>query len=144
MVKALILYSDGRREVKDVKGLKMYQTIVEGNIEALAMISGYVNPEKISNKYKRSELFGYVNEEGMIRELPANPYASILSILGMQLAFPSCLYGNIILFSYNSQTGKKSAIDSYIIKLFDDFEVCEDENEFLAALTHLNNPRSKK
>lgn len=137
MVKALILYTNGNRSVKDVKGLEEYQKIVGGNIESLAMSTGrgYFNPEKSA----RSELFGYANEEGMVLQLDTNPYAGILNILGVSLAFGIYLYGNIILFSYNSETGKKSAIDPYIVNLFDAYDACEDEDEFYTTLTKLNN-----
>ena len=132
MVKALILYADGRREVKDVKGVDEFCKIVGGSLESLPVLRDYVKPNK-----KTGRLMGFVNDSGMIEQLPSNPYAGILSILGVSIHLGIYVYGNVILFSEN-EDGDRRPIDPYIIQLFEDYDDCGDEDAFYCALEELN------
>lgn len=129
MVKALILYTDGKYKVKDLKDVEEYGEIVGGSIERLLTIRDYVHPQK-----KSARLTGFVNESGMIDQLPLNPFAGILALLGVDTYVGLFLYGNVILFSDNTK-----AIDPYIISLFDEYETCDDVEAFYCALEELNN-----
>ena len=140
MVKALILYTDGKREVKDIEGLDAYKEVVGGYIESLPITRGYVNPAKEA----RQSLLCYANEEGMLEQLPLNPYAAVLSLLGVYIHEGVSVYGNLILFSQSVKGGKKMAVDPYVVKLFDDFEACEDEDKFYMKLEALNKPKPTK
>ena len=143
MVNALVLYTDGKREVKDVKDvndLEEYQKIVGGSIERLCIPGSYYNPQKKSH----SLVTGFVNDEGMVKDLPTNPYAGILSLLGVELCCGLFIYGNVILFSATANGGKR-AIDPYVVKLFDDYEACEDDDDFFCEMEALNKtPKEKK
>ncbi len=146
MPRALILYTDGRQEVKVLNGYEAYQKVVCGNIESLPIARGYVNPEKKNAAGKRSKLVCYVNDEGMIKSLALNPYAGILSILGVQLSLGLYIFGNVIVFA-DSDDGDDKPVDPYIVKLFADAKGRDDEednDEFYLALKKLNDPIKKK
>lgn len=142
MVNVLILYTDGKREVKNVKKLSDYQEAVNGHIELMPVVRGYVNPDK-KTVQPRPKVACYANEEGMMLGLPSNPYAGVLSLIGVRISFNIFVYGNVVLFSGFDAHGNEKAVDPYLVKLFDDYEACEDEDEFYVALEELNKPVKK-
>lgn len=133
MVKALILYTNGKYEEKALKDLEAYQEVVKGSIEMLPVKRGYVNPS-VTTKRK---LLCYVNEEGMIAQLPSNPWGGLLQVLGVAMhpAFP--IFGNVIVFS-ESKDGDEGPVDSYVVSLAKEYKDCEDEDAFFVALEKLN------
>ena len=123
MPKALILYADGRREVKDLSKTKDYQREVGGYIELLPNNKdGYVNP-LLENR--REFLSCYVNEEGRLAGLSANPYTSVLSLLGVECGL---VLGNIIVMKEGDKNDK--SVEQYIVDLFKKYDKYDDEDQF--------------
>jgi hypothetical protein len=142
MVKALILYTNGKYkevELKDIDsedGLDDYQKYVEGSIQSLPITRDYINPLNITTKKQR--LSCYVNEEGMLKDLPSNQWAGFLGILGVRLNFGGIIYGNVIVLSNNDKN-----IDPYIVNLAKQFKECEDEDDFYVSLQKINTKKSQ-
>lgn len=136
MVKALILYpanikekKESRYEVINLKKIEEYQNYVGGDIESLPIKGGYKNEKNVQKK-----LICYVNEEGLLKDLPNNPWAMILDYLGVTIPWNmGGLYGNIIVFTENKE-GDDGNIDPYVISLVEKFKECEDEDIFLCDL----------
>jgi hypothetical protein len=136
MVKALVLYTNGEYAEVNLKGFEDYQKYVEGNIESLPIDRGYVNPNKTTTKQRLS---CYANEEGMIRQLPSNPWAGFLSVLGVKLFSNIFIFGNVLVLSANDRS-----IDPYIVNLAKEFTDCEDEDDFYVSLEKINEKKSSK
>lgn len=143
MVKVLILRRNGKREVKHIKGYEEYQEAVGGNFELMPTLRGYVNPSQ-KDASPRRRLTCYANEEGMIRQLPSNPYAGVLSALGVGISFNMYVFGDVLVFNGFDNNGNEKSVDPYLIKLFEKYEACEDEDTFYCALEELNTRKKKK
>lgn len=140
MPNALILYTNGKHEVKHLNDIYEYQTIVDGYFTMLPVSRGYVNPEDTETKgvLSRPRLVCYANEEGRTRKMNINPHGGVLSLLGVFLEeMGATAFGNVIVFS-DSDDGEDKDIDPYIVSLFDQYEACEDENKFYASLLAIN------
>lgn len=143
MTKALILYTNGKYEEKSLKDYKEYQKIVGGNIEMLPVMRGYVNPSQHYPGAERPRLLCYVNDEGMIKQLPSNPWCGLLSVLGVSVYSGMPIFGNVIVFS-EGEDGDEGVVDPYIVSLVKKYKECEDDDAFFVALEKLNTPDIKR
>jgi hypothetical protein len=132
MTQGLVLYTTGKFEVKKFssgkKFLKELNDCVGGRIEMLPVLRNYYNTEK---KEKSERLLGYINEEGMFKNLPINPFSGLVQLLGAYSGSLPWYFGNIVLFLDGE---KEKSISSYIISVVSLSKECEDEDEFYCAL----------
>jgi hypothetical protein len=131
VVKGLILDIKGEyKELTLVKknDYKSIQDVVSGNFQVLPAME-YYSP---LTKSKRT-LVCYVNEEGMVRNLDSNPWATLLSLFGVQLSCGMFIYGNVFVLSEDSH-GKEANVDPYLIQCAQQYYTCEDEDVFFANL----------
>jgi hypothetical protein len=140
MVRALILYTSGKFDVTNLKGFREYQKYVEGNVELLQIKRAY-----LSNNDKKKRLMCYVNDEGLARNLPLNPWACILDLLGVYIPWGyGGIYGNVIAFTENIEEEEEGNIDQYVIDTTTKFSECVDEDTFLCELETLQKGNLKK
>jgi len=134
MVEGLVLYTNGKCEVRDLRESD-YRNVVRGFFEMLPSEDGYVDPQKRKVR-SRPRLTCIVNEEGALHNMESNPYSVVLSLLGIRVHPTHVIYGNVIVFSEGKN--REKTIDPYIVKLFDDYNACENKDEFYEALAVLN------
>jgi len=126
--KAVLLNTNGTHELVDLKGLNDYQKYIGGNIESLPCKSSYLN----TNLNKRFKLRCYVNEEGMISNMPNNPWDVLLGALGMHINWSfGGLYGPVLVLK-QSGSGEGS-VDDYVLNVIKEFEKCENKDSFLTS-----------
>lgn len=101
-INGLALYTDGKYKELALNGLSDYQTIVKGNIEWMPV-------------EEDAKVSCYVNEEGMIRGLPQNPWTPFLASLGVILYNGSHVMGNIILLGQVTDDGDDTSIGASIV-----------------------------
>jgi len=139
-MKGLILRTDGSREVRVIKDAELadaveYMPDIDTRVERLPHMRGYRRPGD-EGQFERF-LSCWVDEEGMMKQLPSNPYAVLLMALNVYVSPPSIVYGNVVVFSRN-QSGKECQIDPYVVQLLDEYDRCEDEDAFFCALEERN------
>lgn len=145
MVKALILKTTGKTEVVTLSDLEDYQKYVGGEVRLMTINRGYVDPKQPNLKI-RKRLRCYVNGQGITQQLPSNPFAGLLSLLGVGLQFGMFIFGDVIVLSKNTDHGDDKSIDPYVIDLVDRYIKCVDEEEekFYIELEELNKPIKAK
>jgi hypothetical protein len=143
MPTALLLKTNGEYEKVSPKTVEEYQKYIGGYVERLPINRGYVNPNKKSEG--RFNLVCYADEEGLFKDMPINPYAGLLSVLGVTLAMGIYIYGPVLVFSEDTKNdGEEANIDPYIVELIEQYNaVEEDEDAFFVALEELNEPPKK-
>lgn len=143
MPKALVLYTNGTFEEVALKGFEEYQEIVDGSIQIMPLYRSYLNP----NTKKRSNLTVYVNEEGLLKQLPQNPWSMLISVFGIHVEWMyGGVYGNIIVFNTSSDN-EDANIDPYIIDMAKEFLRCdnnEDGDDLDQLLTRIEKEQSIK
>jgi hypothetical protein len=97
MAKGIVLYTDGTHEDKVFKQLSQYQTAVDGLIESVRMHDYY--GAEVCN--------AYVNEEGILLNLPINPVASALSFM---FGNRGQMVGNMIIVGNSDDDGNDTDI----------------------------------
>ena len=143
MPKAVLLKIDGTYEKVEPKTLEEYQKYVGGYVELLQIRRGYVNPHK--KEEGRFNLVCYVNEDGLAKQMGTNPWAGLLSVLGVTLWAGLYIHGPILVFSEDkSHEEEESDIDPYILELVEQHIAVEDEDAFFVALEELNEPPPKE
>lgn len=143
MVKALVLRTNGTCEEMDLKGYEAYQKVVGGNFEMVPITKGYVDPNQKTTTTKKKRLTCYANEEGLMLQLPTNPWGGFLQVLGAYISHGFLIVGDVIVMGTNKD-GDDGNVDPYIVSLAKEFIECEDEDEFYVNLETLNTPIKKK
>jgi hypothetical protein len=134
MVKALVLYTDGRRQEEELSGLQDFQDRVGGDVESLASRTGRPYVDAQGGEHR---LICYVNEEGMMRQLDPNPFAAVLALLGLQLSLNLFVYDNAVLMCEDPGTGDEADIAPEVVRLFTEVEALgpdDDEDEFFTLV----------
>jgi hypothetical protein len=139
---ALILRTDGTREERKVKDDELPAILGCNYVERLPHLRGYRHPGDKQGT-PLHYLSCWVDEEGMLRQRKSNGYAGVLMALNVQLSMGYALFGDVVIFS-RSQAGKERAVDPYLVKLCQEYEDCEDEDEFFVALEELNSNKAPK
>jgi hypothetical protein len=138
MVKAIVLYTNGKYEELNLQGYKDFQKCVGGNFESLPMRSrGYINPDKYGSERKQ-KLLCFANETGMLENLDSNPWAGLLMALGTLVHSPYIVYGNVVVLAENMKSGGEKNVDPYVVNLVKKFKETEDEDSFYMELEELN------
>lgn len=101
-VKGVVIYTDGTYEEKMFKQLSDYQTAVGGLIQIVKMFKGG------GDDYAT----GYVNEEGLLLNLPLNGTASALSFM---LGNNPYLVGNMVVVGTGNDEGYDTDIDEGLL-----------------------------
>lgn len=114
MPKGVVLYTNGTYEEKDFNGLKDMQDAVNGLIEIVHMY----------DYYGEEVLSGYVNEEGIMLELPLNTVASALSFM---FGNNPMMLGNMIVLGKDDGEGNDTDIPQDILAFIK--KVCADKNK---------------
>jgi hypothetical protein len=123
MPKGAVLYPDGTYEEKDFNGLKDMQGAVNGLIEIVHMYDYYGD----------EVLTGYVNEEGIMLELPLNTVASALSFM---FGNNPMMLGNMIVLGKDDGEGNDTDIPQDILAFIK--KVCADKNKIEAEYEPTN------
>ena len=123
MPKGAVLYPDGTYEEKDFNGLKDMQGAVNGLIEIVHMYDYYGD----------EVLTGYVNEEGIMLELPLNTVASALSFM---FGNNPMMLGNMIVLGKDDGEGNDTDIPQDILAFIK--KVCADKNKIDAEYEPTN------
>jgi hypothetical protein len=123
MPKGAVLYPDGTYEEKDFNGLKDMQGAVNGLIEIVHMY----------DYYGEEVLSGYVNEEGIMLELPLNTVASALSFM---FGNNPMMLGNMIVLGKDDGEGNDTDIPQDILAFIK--KVCADKNKIEAEYEPTN------
>lgn len=123
MPKGAVLYPDGTYEEKDFNGLKDMQGAVNGLIEIVHMYDYYGD----------EVLTGYVNEEGILLELPLNTVASALSFM---FGNNPMMLGNMIVLGKDDGEGNDTDIPQDILAFIK--KVCADKNKIEAEYEPTN------
>jgi hypothetical protein len=139
---ALILRTNGKRELKKLSDDDIADTLGCSFIERLPHTKGYKHPKDWSDgsskKNAEHYLSCWVDEEGLCAQRPTNGYAGVLMALNVTVSMGYAVFGDVVLFSRKRSGGKDMAIDPYIVDLCQKYEECEDEDEFFCALEKLN------
>lgn len=86
-----------------LNGLEDYQRLVDGNIELLPTT-------------RDAKVTCYVNEDGMLQELPINPWAPFLKTQGAYVRTGTPIFGNVVVLGEETEDGEDTSIDSSIVK----------------------------
>jgi hypothetical protein len=101
-VKGVVLFTDGTYEERTFKQLKDFQDAVGGLIEIV----------KLYDAKGKDVATAYVNEEGLIYNLPFNGFASALSFM---LGNNPMLAGNMIVVGTDDGNGYDTDIDPLLL-----------------------------
>jgi hypothetical protein len=102
MAKGAVLYTDGTYEEKEFKQLSDMQAAVDGLIEPIGM----------HDFYGAGVCQGYVNEEGLLQQLPRNAVASTLSFM---FGNSPIVVGNMIVLGLTDSHGNDTDIPQDIL-----------------------------
>lgn len=102
MPKGAVLYTDGTYEEKEFKQLSDMQAAVDGLIEPIAL----------RDFYGAGVCQGYVNEEGLLHQLPLNSVASALSFM---FGNTPNIVGNMIVLGLTDDEGEDTDIPKDIL-----------------------------
>jgi hypothetical protein len=102
MAKGAVLYADGTYEEKVFKQLSDMQAAVDGLIE----------PIRMHDFYGAGVCQGYVNEEGLLKQLPLNSVASALSFM---FGNAPTIVGNMIVLGLDDGDGNDTDIPQDIL-----------------------------
>lgn len=127
-IKALVLYTNGTYEIIKLKSYKDYQNIVGGTIQSIPVESNYFD---YSNNQKT--LYGYCNEDFIMKQLKINPYSNILSLLGFS---DINIQGNIIILNDNKEDDNNQLIDidPDIISIIECYNASDSKSKYLFEL----------
>jgi hypothetical protein len=103
MAKGVVLYTDGTYEEKVFKQLSDMQAAVDGLIEPIGM----------HDFYGEGVCQGYVNEEGLLKQLSLNSVASALSFM---FGNSPTIVGNMIVLGLADSHGNDTDIPQDILK----------------------------
>ena len=123
MPKGMVLYTDGTYREQEFNGLKDMQDAVNGLIEIVHMYDYYGD----------EVLTGYVNEEGIMLELPLNTVASALSFM---FGNNPMMLGNMIVLGKDDGEGNDTDIPQDISAFIK--KVCADKNKIDAEYEPTN------
>lgn len=124
MVKAVILKTNGKFEEKDMKSLEDYQEAVGGGyVERLPRCKAHYFLPATGEQGMPVE--AYANEEGMMRQLPSNPWSGFLMAIGFHITWNMVLFGDIVLFG----KGEKRHIDPALVELIKECKRQDDGKE---------------
>lgn len=116
--KGVVIYTDGTYEEKEFKQLSDYQTAVGGLIQQVKLFKG------VGDDYATA----YVNEEGLLLNLPLNGTASALSFM---LGNNPYLVGNMVVVGIDDGQGYDTNIDdgllTFIKEILPERKAIEDE-----------------
>lgn len=132
MPRVLVLFVDGTCEVRRARGLKGLQACVGGNIEDVITTRYYW-----SDNDERREFLCYANEDGRLRNLPANKWSPLLKTLGLFIPDNYGLLGDVVVMA-EDEDGDEASVDPYIVKLCTDYIHCDDKDIFIAQLEERN------
>jgi hypothetical protein len=102
MAKGVVLYTDGTYEEKVFKQLSDMQAAVDGLIE----------PIRMHDFYGAGVCQGYVNEEGLLKQLPINSVAAALSFM---FGNTPSIVGNMIVLGLDDGDGNDTDIPQDIL-----------------------------
>ncbi len=123
---ALILNTDGTIEEVFLKTLQDYQRRVGGCVELLPVVRKYISSDRT-----KKAAHCYVNEEGLCDNLPLNPFAALLSLLGMYVNWGvGGIYGNVIILS-EEDDGDDGNVDPFLVTVAKRYKDCEDLEDFI-------------
>ena len=146
---ALILRTNGKRELKKLGDDDIAEALGCHFVERFPHTKGYKHPDDWSNsnnnngtghskKGTEHYLSCWVDEEGLLAQRPNNGYAGVLMALNVTLSMGYAVFGDVVIFSRNKSGTKDCAVDPYVVALCEEYEKCEDEDEFFCALEELN------
>lgn len=101
-VKGVVLFTDGTHEERTFKQLKDYQDAVGGLIEIV----------KLYDAQGKDLATAYVNEEGLLLNLPLNGFGGALSFM---LGNNPMLFGNMVVVGTDDGEGYDTDIDPMLL-----------------------------
>jgi len=117
MAKGAVLYPDGTYEEKEFKQLSDMQDAVDGLIEPISMY----------DFFGEGVCQGYVNEEGLLKQLAPNSIASALSFM---FGNAPKIVGNMIVLGLTDKHGNDTDIPKDILEFIK--RVCGDRAKLQA------------
>lgn len=114
-VNGVVIHPDGTHEEKVFKQLEDYQAAIAGWITAVRLYD--YNGDEIA--------CAYVDDEGLLKNLPLNPMASALSFL---FGNTPHLVGNAVLVGGNDGEGYDTDLPEFITTLIKNISAKQDEN----------------
>jgi hypothetical protein len=131
MVRALILYTNGTIEVKNMVDYGDYEKAVGGTLTILPMKGGYKKPG--TTLTTTSKLMCYANDDWLgTPDIAPNHYTTLLSLLGVEFDDSVIMLGNIVVHNQNAD-GEERDVDAFVIHLFEEYNECTDEDSFYQA-----------
>ena len=131
MVAVVVLKTDGTWEKKDLEE-EVFGKEVGGYLESVPVRYGYT-PD--GGKTRR-DLLCYANEEGLLKQLPHNPWSALLYALGVDFNLLMGLCGNLLLLSEDEKS-----VDPYICEVVEQYKKADDDgtsDDFFVELAELH------